>query len=376
VRVSKDGRTFKVSVASTSASWFETRFALLTMRREAEFLLRAPYNEAQISGRNVVRLHIGLIALALLSGTVLTRADDYPTRPITFVVPLGAGGSLDIIARSLGPKLTERLGKPIVIENRTGGGTVIAAASVARAAPDGYTILLAPSGTLTTNATLHRSLSYDPRKDFIPVALYVKVPFVLVVNPSLPIESVSDLVKYAKDNPGKLAFGSTGTGAVPHLAAELFKTKIGIEMTHVPYKGAIPALTDVVAGHVQLTFADPSLAPQLIKEGKVRAIGVTSFTRVGVLPEVPPIADAGVPGFEAVSWHMAVAPAGTPRPVVDKLHDEIKRAMAQPAMREQLIKMGLIPVDTPGVEELQRFLAREIDGWGKLVRQTGLAGSE
>jgi tripartite-type tricarboxylate transporter receptor subunit TctC len=315
-----------------------------------------------------------ILSLLMFSSGVRAQTGDYPNRPITFVIPLGAGGSMDIIARAIGPKLTEMLGKPVIVENRTGGGTVIAANAVAKSPPDGYTLLFAPSGTLTTNAALYRSLAYDPVKDFTPVALYVKVPFVLVINNDLPVTSVADLVKLSKQSP--LSFGSTGTGAVPHLAGELFKARTGIEMTHVPYKGSQAALSDTMAGHVQLTFADPALAPQLIKEGKVRALGVTSLTRVGVVPDVPPLAEAGVPGFEAVSWHMIMAPAGTPQPIVDKLHAAFKKIFADPELRQKLVLMGLVPVDTPSVPELRAFLANEMKNWSGAVQQAGLAGSE
>jgi tripartite-type tricarboxylate transporter receptor subunit TctC len=253
---------------------------------------------------------------------------------------------------------------------------VIAATSVAHAAPDGYTLLFAPSGTLTTNATLYKSLPYDPGKDFIPVALTSKIGFVLVVNAGLPVRSLADLVDYAKRNPGKLSYGSTGTGATPHLAIEMIKRATGIEMTHVPYKGSIAALTDVVAGHVQLTFTDPAISPQLIAEGKVRALGVSSLTRVGVLPDVPTLAESGLPGFEAVSWHMLVVPAGTPKDIVTRLNTELKAVMALPETKKQIVDIGLIPMEPPPVEEMQKFLAAEITRWGKLVHEAGIAGTE
>jgi tripartite-type tricarboxylate transporter receptor subunit TctC len=321
------------------------------------------------------RVIISMVGLFCML-TMAVRAEDYPTRQVTLVVPLGAGGALDILARTLGAKLADRLGKPFVVENRTGGGTVIAAVSVAKASADGYTLMFTPSGTLATNATLYKKLPYNPTADFVPIALLAKVPFVLVIDPSLPVRSIPDLIKYAKERPGTISYSSTGTGAVPHLAGEMLKSSIGIEMTHVPYRGAVPALTDVVAGHVQLTFADPSISPQMVKEGKVRALGVSSLTRQGNLPDIPPLAEVGVPGFEAVSWHLVVAPAHTPLAIVNKLHDEIKALVAQPEIQQQMIQMGLIPVDTPSVEQLRNFVAFEIVRWGKLVQQAGIAGSE
>jgi tripartite-type tricarboxylate transporter receptor subunit TctC len=318
-----------------------------------------------------------LLGLALGAFNHPAQAQDFPSRQVTLVLPLGAGGAMDIVARgSLGPKLAERLGRPVVIENRTGGGTVIAANAVAKALPDGYTLLFAPAGTLTTNATVYKQLPYDPARDFIPIALTSKVGFVLVTNPSLPVNSVADLVKYAKANPGKLAFASTGTGATPHLAGEMLKSMAGIDMTHVPYKGSPPALNDVIAGHVQLTFTDPAIAPPLIKEGKVRALGVSSLTRIAVLPDVPPLAETGLPGFEAVSWHMIAAPANTPKDVVNRLHGELKSILALPEVKQQITAIGLIAMDTPPVDELQRFVNEEIVRWGKLAQQAGIAGSE
>jgi len=315
------------------------------------------------------------IGLAIASlATVPLRAQDFPTRPITLIVPLGAGGVMDVISRVLGQKLSERLGKPVVIENRTGGGTVTAAVQVAKAAPDGHTLLNAPSGTLATNVALYKALPYDPPKDFVPIALYAKIPFVLVVNPALPVRSLADLARLAKERP--LSYGSTGTGTVQHLAGELLKRRLGIEMTHVPYRGVMQSLTDVAAGHVQVAFASPDSAMALIRDGKVRPLGVSTLARVNVLPDVPPLAEAGVAGFEAVSWHLIVAPAATPPAIVERLHGEIKRIMAAPELTRQIADMGLIPIDTPPVDELRRFISTEIALWGALVQQAGIAGSQ
>jgi tripartite-type tricarboxylate transporter receptor subunit TctC len=311
----------------------------------------------------------------LLCAVSPALAETFPARPVTLVVPLGAGGAMDVIIRTMGPKLTEILGQPMVVENKTGGGTVTAAQYVAKSvSADGYTLLVAPSGTLTTNTVLYKTLSYDPLKDFVPIALYTKVPFVLVVNPDLPIKSVADLVSYAKAG-SKLSYSSTGTGAVPHLATELLRSALNIEMTHVPYRGAPQALTDVVAGHVQLTFADPSVAPPLMKDGKIRAIGASSLSRIGIMPDVPPLADVGVSGFEAVSWHMVVAPAATPPDVVEKLHAAFKAVGKQKDVQDKLVSMGLIPVDTPSVPELKKFLDAEMVKWRQQVEKAGIAGS-
>ena len=313
------------------------------------------------------------VALAPALAPAPAAAQDFPTRPVTLVVPLGAGGVIDVISRVLGARLTERFGKPVVIENRTGGGTVTAAVQVAKAAPDGHTLLNAPSGTLTTNVALYKSLPYDPVNDFVPIALTAKVPFVLVVNPALPVRSIPDLVRLANARP--LSYGSTGTGTVAHLAAELLKSRTGIQMTHVPYRGVVQSLTDVAAGHVQLAFASPDSGMGLMRDGKVRPIGVSSLTRVNVLPDISPLAEAGLPGFEAVSWHLIVAPIATPGEIVDRLHGEIKRVMAAPEITRQIADMGLIPIDTPSVAALRAFMRTELAQWSKLVQQAGIAGS-
>jgi tripartite-type tricarboxylate transporter receptor subunit TctC len=317
--------------------------------------------------------------LALAAALLLPRgaaAQDYPNRPVTIVVPYSVGGGTDILARALAQKFSERFGKPFVVENRPGGGTVIAANAVARAAPDGHTLIFAPSGMLTINPTLYKSLPYDAEKDFVPVALVSNVPFVLVVTPSLPVSSVTDLIRYGKEKPGRLAYASPGTGTMGHLAGELLKQMAGLDITAVPYKGNMPALTDVVAGHVHLTFTDPAISPPMIRDGKVRALGVTSLARAGALPDVPPLAETGLPGFEAISWHMIMAPSGTPQPIVDRLHAELRSILALASVQDQITRIGLIPVATPSLEELRRFVAAEMDRWGKLVHQVGIAGTE
>jgi len=318
-----------------------------------------------------------LIALAVVVGTPAgAQAQTYPTRPVTFVVPFAPGGGTEFLARLLGQRLEQRLGKPFVIENRPGGGGVTGAVSVARAAPDGYTLLMAPAPVMAINVSLHKKLPYDPAADFVPLALVVSSPYVLVVTPSLPVQSESDLIALAKDKPGRLAFASAGPGTPHHLFPELFKSMTGIEMTHVPYRGSLPALTDVAAGHVQLMFSDVPPALALINEGKVRALGVSTKERVAPLPHLAPIADQGVAGFDAASWQMVVAPAATPKDVIERLHGEIKAFMVQPETKEQVFKMGLLPVDTPSVANLQIFVRTEIAQWSKVVQQAGIAGSQ
>ncbi len=313
---------------------------------------------------------IAATAAALFFANAPAGAQDYPERTVTIVCPYAPGGATDILARMLARGLEERLGKSFVVENRPGAGTVLAAHLVAKARPDGYTLLMGTSTPLAINATLHRKLPYDPAKEFVPLALISNVPFVLVVTPSLPVNSVADLIKYAKDNPGKLSFGSSGPGSPHHLYMELFKTMTGTDMVHVPYKGSVPALTDVIAGRIPVMFVDLAPSLQFIKNGNVRAIGVSSKTRVPQIPDVPPVAD-GVPGFEAVAWQMLAAPAGTPKPVVDKLHAALKQIEAQPQFKEQVAKLGMVPVDSPPVAELQAYVKSEILRWGKIVEKSG-----
>ncbi len=324
------------------------------------------------------RLSVLLLAglAAGLQAIPSARALDYPTRQITLIAPWPAGGAVDVLCRGVAPHLAERLGKPVVVENRPGAGSVIGTATGAKASPDGYTLVMAGSGSLAISATIYKKLPYDPTKDFAPLLLSAKIPFFLVVNPALPVHSVAELVKYAKDNPGKLSFTSGGAGSPHHLYAELFKTLTGIEMTHVPYKGSAPALTDVVGGHVPVLFSDPVPSLPLIREGKVRALGVTTAIRSPSAPEIAPIAELGVPGFDVAGWGMITAPAETPKPIVMRLNAELNRVAALPDVQQRIVKLGMIPGGTSSPEELQRFINGEITRWGEVVRQAGLAGTE
>ena len=316
------------------------------------------------------------LVLGMLAAAQAAMAQTYPSRPVTIVAPYAAGGGADLIARLMAQKLGERVGQSFVVENRLGAGGVIAASSVAKATPDGYTLLVAASTQLAIQVTLHKTLPYDPAADFMPVALLASVPFVLTVNPSLPVHSVADLIALAKREPGKLTFGSSGVGGPPHLFTELLKTMTGIEMTHVPYKGTAQAITDVVAGHVPIIFSDLAPAIPLIKDGRLRALGISSAVRFAGLPDVPPLAEAGVPGFDAVAWLALVAPAATPREIVDKLHADVKAIMAEPAVQKKFIDLGNIPLVSPPPDELRAYVKSEIVRWGKVVEKAGLAGSE
>jgi tripartite-type tricarboxylate transporter receptor subunit TctC len=323
-----------------------------------------------------------LAAAALLMGVSspahaqTSPAQDYPNRAVTLVVPYPAGGGLDALARMLGQKLAERLGKPVVIENRTGAGTVIGAASVAKAAPDGYTIMLGTSTPFAITATLNKSLPYDPAKDFAPIALVSNAPFLLLVHPSQPVHSVADLIALAKAKPGQLSYGSAGPGSPQNLSFELLKTLTGINIVHVPYRGDGPALTDLVAGHIPTMFGEPTPILPLLKDGKVRALGVSSASRLPIAPDVPTIAEAGVPGFDLTSWQMIVAPAGTPQEIVDKLHVEVKKVLELPEVKAEFARTARITVDYPSVDDLQRFMRSEIVRLGKVVEQAGIARSQ
>jgi tripartite-type tricarboxylate transporter receptor subunit TctC len=320
-----------------------------------------------------VRL-LTLALIGLAAATTAPRADDFPARAVTFIVGFPPGSSSDIVARNFGARLTERLGKPIVIENKPGAGSIIAAQSLARAAPDGYTIMVAPSGTLAINPALYKSLPYDALKDFAFVAHTASFPLVLVVSPDFPAHSVKDLIKLAKEK--RLTFASSGAGTSIHLAGELFKTMAGIDMTHVPYKGPALAVTDIIAGHVNMIFSDPGTVVEQVKAGQLRALGVTSAERFPVLPDVPTIAESGLPGFDASSWHMIIAPTCTPEPIVSKLRDEFRTIIALPEVKQQLLNVGLVGVDSPGPDQLRKFVESETARWSKIVEQAGLAGTQ
>ena len=311
-----------------------------------------------------------LFAAGLALAVAPAHADDYPSRRITLIAPWPPAGAIDTVCRELAPGVGDLLGQLVVVENRPG------AADGAKAAPDGYTLVLGGSGSLAISPTLYKELPYDARKDFTPIALVVRVPFILVVNPSLPIDSVADLISYAKAHPGALTYGSGGAGSPHQLFAEMFKTMTGIEMTHVPYKGSAPALTDVIGGHIDLLFADPAPALPLIKAGKVRALGVTSAARLPAAPDIPSLAERGVPGYDAAGWGMVVAPAHTPAAIVAKLYAAFRTVEARSEVRDRLNFLGLAPQTSPPPETLQAFIDDELVRWGKVVKSAGLAATE
>jgi tripartite-type tricarboxylate transporter receptor subunit TctC len=318
---------------------------------------------------------IGLAALVLPASPA--RAQDYPTRAVTIVAPSAPGGMYSILARLIGGKLERLYGKSFVVENRPGASSVTGAVAVTRAPPDRYTLMVATSSTLATNVTLHKNLPYDPLADFVPITLIALSPEVLLINASLPVNSIADLVKLARTTPGGLSFGSAGPGTAQHLNGELLKAALGVEMHHIPYKGIQPALNDLAGGHIALMSAPIPVALPLVQGARVRMLGVTTKERLEAIPDVPPLAEIGVPGYNAPSWFMLVAPAKTPRAIIDKLHGDLRAVLDEADVREEFImRQGLIPVRSPPPDELKRFVATEIVRFGDIVRRTGLAGSE
>jgi tripartite-type tricarboxylate transporter receptor subunit TctC len=324
-----------------------------------------------------------LVRRALLAATIAAvaagapaRAQDYPTRPVTIVVPLAAGSGMDALVRLYAEKLQVALGKPVVVDNRPGAALMLAAAAVATAPADGYTLLVSTSSAMAINPVLYKKVNYDHVKDFVPISFYVKSPFILVVNPDLPAKSVPELIKHIKDSKSPLSYSSPGAGVAQHLSIEYMKKRFDLDITHVPYKNTPQSIQDIAAGHVQLGFAEAGASLPLIRDGKLRALAVSATTRIPSLPDVPPFAEAaGAPDFEAVSWHILFAPAATPKPIIERLHAEMKKIMADPEMIKLTEKIGLLPVDSPNIDGIQKYLASEREKWGSLVKQLGLDGS-
>jgi tripartite-type tricarboxylate transporter receptor subunit TctC len=314
---------------------------------------------------------------AVLASHLPAHAETYPTKPVTIIVSLAPGTGMDTLVRLYGEKLSQALGQPVVIDNRPGGAGVVAGEAIAKGPPDGYTLAVATSAVMAIRPTLFKARPFDPLTDFVPISHYVKSPFVFVVTPSLPVRSASEFIKYAKERPGELSYSSSGIGGAPHLTAELLKQKFDFDMAHVPYRNSPQSIADVAAGHVVASIAEAGASLPLIKDGKLRALAVTSATRFPTLPDVPPLAEAvGLPDLEAVSWHVIFARHDTPRAIVNRLHDEMGRIMAAPAMREKIMAIGLIPFESPSVEGVQSYIKAETEKWGTLVRKLGLEGSQ
>ena len=311
-----------------------------------------------------------ILAFALALFGMAALAQDFPSKPIRFIVPNPPGGASDITARVLGEKLSQRWGQAVVVENKPGAGAIIGTDFVAKAPPDGYTILLVPSSH-AFNVSLYKKLPYDSVKDFAAVTQTANTPLVLAVNPSVPAKSVKELIAYAKANPGKLTYASSGSGTSLHLAAELFKSMAGVDIVHVPYKGSTAAHPDVMSGQVSMIFDTiPAVLPH-IKSGKLRPLAVTGTKRSPLLPDLPTIAEAGLPGYAASSWGGVLAPAGTPKATIDKLNADLVAVLKMPDVQERLTGVGLEPVgSTPA--EFEAFIKAEIAKWSKIIKEAGI----
>jgi len=325
------------------------------------------------------RRHLAALTLplALVHLGLPAHAESYPSRPVTIIVSLAAGTGMDTLVRIYGEKLSQALGQPVVIENKPGGAGVIAGETIAKGPPDGYTLAVATSAVMAIRPTLFKVRPFEPLSDFVPISHYVKSPFVFVVTPSLPVRSVPEFITYAKERPGQLSYSSSGISGAPHLTAELLKQKFGFDMAHVPYRNSPQSIADVAAGHVVASVAEAGASLPLIKDGKLRALAVTSATRFPTLPDVPTLAEAlAMPDLEAVSWHVIFARHDTPREIVNRLHGEMGRIMAAPEMQQKIMNIGLIPHASPSVEGIQAYIKAETEKWGALVRQLGLEGSQ
>ena len=312
-----------------------------------------------------------MLASCLLALAAPVHAQSYPAKPMRLVVPFPPGGPLDIMGRGIAQKLQEAWSQPVVIDNRPGAGGGIGADLVAKSPGDGYTLLMGAVSTHAINPSLYAKIPYDPQKDFVPVALVAQVPNVLVVNPALPVQSVKELIAYAKANPGSLSFGSGSTGSTGHLAGELFKTMAGVDMVHIPYKGGAPAMQDLLAGQTQLMFDNLANALPQVKAGKLRAIAVTTVARAPSVPELPTIAESGLPGFDLTTWFGIFAPAGTPPEVVAKLNAEIAKALSAKDLAERLAAMGTVPPENNTPERFAAFVRSEAAKYARVVKDSG-----
>jgi tripartite-type tricarboxylate transporter receptor subunit TctC len=313
---------------------------------------------------------LALLLLCTIPLVQSAQAADYPTRPVTLVVAFPPGGASDVLSRILARKLEQILGQPFVIDNRPGAGGNVAADAVARAAPDGYTLLNGNNSILATNAALYKKINFDPEADFAPIGLIGSQANILVVNPALPVESMAELIALAKASPGKLNFASSGHGLAAHLAGELFKTEAKIDLVHVPYKGAAPALQDVIAGHVQMMFATASSVVPHIRDGKVRALGVATLKRTVVLPEIPTIDELGIKGFDATTWHGLVVPARTPKEIVATLHRALAATLEDASVKKSLGDLG-VDIITGTSEDFAAYIKSEIPKWTAIIKASG-----
>jgi tripartite-type tricarboxylate transporter receptor subunit TctC len=295
----------------------------------------------------------------------------YPSRNIKMIVPYPAGGTTDYLGRLVADQIKGGLKATVIVENKPGAATSLGAEQVARAEPDGYTLLMATSTTLAINKTLYKNLPYDPVRDFAPIALVAAVPFALIVNPQIPAKTLAEFIAYAKANPG-LAFGSAGNGSPQHLGAEMLKSAARLDIRHVPYRGSVPALIDVIAGHIPFMVVDLQPALPQMRDGKVRVLGVTTLKRVAAAPEIPTLSESGLPGFELVAWQGVVAPAGTPRAIVDALALQIKTLLADPATGDRFATIALEPLPGSTPDGFAAYIKTEVDRWATIIRNSGV----
>jgi tripartite-type tricarboxylate transporter receptor subunit TctC len=324
-----------------------------------------------------MRIHPLLQALGLTMGLLATAtsgfaqdAKSFPSKPVTFIVPFpSGGGTSDILARMIGQKLSEAWGQPVVVENKPGAAGNIGAALLAKAPPDGHTIMIA-AAAISTSPALYKDIGFKPFETVTPVTLLGKVPFMLVVHPSVPANNVAEFIDYAKKNPNKLSLGSGGSGTIPHLGGELFKMRAGIQFAHVPYKGGIQAMTDLVGGHIQFTMDGGAHVVAQIDGKKVRMLAVTTPRRLPQYPDTPTLAESGFPGFEASAWQMLFVTGGTPKPIVDKIQAEVSRILKTPEVSEILLKGGIVPSGIT-TAETEAFLRAEMVKWAEVVKVSG-----
>jgi len=314
---------------------------------------------------------LGVGGLAVLASRPAQAQAAYPSRNIKMIVPYPPGGTTDLLGRLIADQIKTGLNAVVIVENKPGAGTTLGAGEVARSEADGYTLLMATSTTLAINKTLYKKLPYDPVKDFAPIALVAGVPFALIINPKLPVDDLAGFIAYAKANPG-LAYGSAGNGSPQHLGAEMLKSAANIDIRHVPYRGSIPAMLDVIAGHIPFMVVDLQPALQQIKEGKVRVLGVTTPKRVTAAPDIPTIAEGGLAGYELVAWQGVVAPAGTPRPVVDMLAAQIAKLLSDPATSERFTAIAIEPLPGSTPDGFAAYIRTEVDRWADIVRKSGV----
>ena len=311
-----------------------------------------------------------MVSLAHAQTAANSAGQPYPTKPIRFVVGFGAGGGNDMIARTLSRKMTESMGQQVVVDNRAGGAGIVAAVLVAKAPPDGYTLFAGSISTLATNVSMHSKLPYDPLRDFLPVTTTTSSPYLFAVNPGVSAASIKEFIALAKTSASKINYASAGSGGGNHLSQELFKTMTGANMTHVPYKGAAEQLTALIAGEVQMSCIQVQVALPQARAGRIRALAITSEQRLPVAPDIPTVAESGVPGFEAVSWQGVVVPAGTPRAIVSRLHSEVAKALQSPEVSQRLNVEGTTPGGiTP--DAFAAYIKSEIAKWAKVVKIAG-----